>query len=89
MGSYLTGRTHRVGVGDCLSVTIYCNYGVPQGSHLGPLFFITDINDVLEIFENNRVLAYADDLKLYMYVGSTDNCRQFQQDLDRLTWLVL
>jgi hypothetical protein len=39
---------------------------------------------VLDIFENVRVLAYADDLKLYMYVSSTDDCRLFHQDLDRL-----
>jgi hypothetical protein len=39
---------------------------------------------VLGIFENVRVLAYADDLKLYMRVGSTDDCRLFQQDLNRL-----
>jgi hypothetical protein len=36
---------------------------------------------VLDIFENVRVLAYADDLKLYMRVSSTDNCHLFQQDL--------
>jgi hypothetical protein len=52
---------------------------VPQGSHLVPLFFIADINNVLE---NVWILAYADDLKLYMRVGNTDNCRLFQQDLD-------
>jgi hypothetical protein len=46
------------------SETIHCHSGVPQGSHLGPLFFITDINDMLDIFENVGVLAYADDLKL-------------------------
>jgi hypothetical protein len=39
---------------------------------------------VLSIFENVRVLTYADDLKLYMHVSSTDDCRLFQQDLDRL-----
>jgi hypothetical protein len=39
---------------------------------------------VLDIFENVRVLAYADDLKLYIRVSSTDDCRLFQQDLDRL-----
>jgi hypothetical protein len=68
MGSYLTGRTQRVRVGDYLSETIYCHSGVPQGSHLGPLFFIADTNEVLDIFENVRVLAYADDVKLYMRV---------------------
>jgi hypothetical protein len=39
---------------------------------------------VLDIFENVGVLAFADDLKLYMRVSSTDDCRLFQQDLDRL-----
>jgi hypothetical protein len=56
MGSYLTGRTQRVRVGDYLSETIYCHFGVPRSSHLGPLFSIADINDVLGIFENVRVL---------------------------------
>jgi hypothetical protein len=58
---------------------------VSQGSHLGPLFFKADINEVLDMFE--LVLAYADDLKLYMRVSSTDNCRLFQQNLDRLQGL--
>jgi hypothetical protein len=40
VGSYLTGRTKGVRVGDYLYETIYCHSGVPQGSHLGPLFFI-------------------------------------------------
>jgi hypothetical protein len=60
MGSYLTGRTQRVRVGDYLSETIYCHSDVPQRSHLGTLLFIADINDVLDIFENVKVLAYAD-----------------------------
>jgi hypothetical protein len=49
-----------------------------------PLFFIGDINDVFDIFENVRFLAYADDLKLYMRVSSTEDYCLFQQDLDRL-----
>jgi hypothetical protein len=65
-----------------LSETIYCHSGVPQGSHLGSLIFIANINDVLDIFENVWVLAYADDLKLYMRVSRTDDCRLFQQDLE-------
>jgi hypothetical protein len=63
MDSYLIGRTQRVWVGDYLSETIYCHSGEPQGSHLCPL---------LDIFENVGVLAYADNLKLYMRVSSTD-----------------
>jgi hypothetical protein len=84
MGRYLTGRKQRVRVGDYLSKRIYLNSSVPQGSHLGLLFFIADNNDLLDIFENVGVLAYADDQKLYMRVGRTDDCRLFQQDLDHL-----
>jgi hypothetical protein len=72
-----------LGVGDYLSETIYCHSGVPQRTHLGPLT-LADINDVLNIFENVRVFAYADDLKLYMRISNTDDCRLFQQDLDLL-----
>jgi hypothetical protein len=36
----------------------------------------------LGIFENFRVLAYADELMIR--VSSTDDCHLFQQDLDRL-----
>jgi hypothetical protein len=78
--SYTT-RSH---IGDYLSEMIYCHSGVPQGSHLGSLFFKVDFNEVLGIFENDRVLAYADYLKLYKRVKSTDECHLFQQDLDRL-----
>jgi hypothetical protein len=83
MASYLTGRTQRVRLGDYLSGSIYCHSGVPQGSHHGLLFFIADFNDVLDILEHFGVLAYADDLKLYMRVGSTDDCRLFSR-----TWTV-
>jgi hypothetical protein len=46
-------------VGEYLSETIYCHSAVPQGSHLGHLFFIADINDMLGNLENVGVLAYA------------------------------
>jgi hypothetical protein len=60
MGSYLTGRTQRVKLEDFLSESIQCHSGVPQVSHLGPIFFILDINGALNIFENVSVLGYAE-----------------------------
>jgi Reverse transcriptase (RNA-dependent DNA polymerase) len=90
MSSYLFGRTQCVKLDDYLSGTIYCHSGVPQGSHLGPLFFILDINDVLEIFEHVNVLAYADDLKLFMTVKCIEDCERFQHDLDLLhSWCLV
>ena len=37
--SYLLGRTHSVKVGSTLSHPVALQYGVPQGSVLGPFFF--------------------------------------------------
>jgi hypothetical protein len=67
-----------------LSGSIQCHYGVPQGSHLGPIFFILDINRALDIFENVSVLGYADDLKLLMTIKIIGDCQLFQMDLDLL-----
>jgi hypothetical protein len=48
MGSYLTVRTQRVKLEEYLSESIQCHSGgVPQGSHLGAIFFILDINGAL------------------------------------------
>jgi hypothetical protein len=70
---FLTGRTQRVKVEDYLSESIQCHSGVPQGSHLGPIFF-----------KNVSVLRYADDLKLFMTIKCIGDCQLFQRDLDRL-----
>jgi hypothetical protein len=57
MGSYLTGQTQRVKLEDYLSESIQCHSGVPQERHLGPIFFILDINGALDLFENVSVLG--------------------------------
>jgi hypothetical protein len=84
MGSYLTGRTQRVKLEDYLSESIQFHSGVPQGSHLGPKFFILNINGALDLFENVSVLEYADDLKLFMTIKCIGDCQLFERDQDRL-----
>jgi hypothetical protein len=49
-------------------------------------FFIIDINDVFQIFNDSRVqaLGYADDLKIFMTIKSLNDCLILQRNLDNL-----
>jgi hypothetical protein len=67
---------------NCLSEFVYCHSGVPQDSHLGPLFFIDYVDGVLRIFEHVSTLEYADDLKLFKQIVSVEDCQRFQFYLD-------
>ena len=46
VGSYLTGRRQYVSINNVCSEPMFIKHGVPQGSVLGPLFFILYINDL-------------------------------------------
>lgn len=83
--SYIKNRTQKVVVNGHQSDAVHITSGVPQGSILGPLLFILYINDIGKCFKNTKFLVYADDLKAYRSIQSVEDCRLFQQDLDRLT----
>ena len=67
--SWLTGRKQRVTLGGNQSDWVNVTSGVPQGSVLGPLFFLIFINDLDEDLIN-LLLKFADDTKLYGKVGN-------------------
>ncbi|KAA5579648.1 hypothetical protein F3H14_37965, partial [Pseudomonas aeruginosa] len=58
--------------------------GVPQGSLLGPLMFNIFINDIGTCFRSSDFLLYADDMKVYRKVNSSNDCQMIQEDLLRL-----
>ena len=64
---YLTHRKQTVKNGNFKSDLADITCGVPQGSILGPLFFIMYVNDVIPLFNNGgpKILLYADDTVLY------------------------
>lgn len=82
--SYLTGRSQIVRFNNFQSKSIQVPSGVPQGSHLGPLLFNLFINDLGSRFEHSQFLFFADDLKLYIEVSSSNDCLKLQSDLNHL-----
>ena len=58
--SYLSNRYQAVWVDHALSDFVPVEVGVPQGSNLGPLFFLVFFNDLLYDLESD-VDSYADD----------------------------
>ena len=63
--SYLTNRFQKVTINHCLSDPLPVKSGVPQGSILGPLFFILYINGLPTTSKHSNILNFADDTKCY------------------------
>ena len=85
--TYLTNRTQQTQIGNDLSTERPVNTGVPQGSILGPTFFLCYINDITDICYNSKILLYADDTVLYKQIRDSQrflDMHDFQQDVDRL-----
>lgn len=62
---YLSNRTQRVRIGGMESSDDCIEFGVPQGSVLGPTLFLCYMNDLCELKINNcNIIAYADDTTL-------------------------
>ena len=61
--SYLLERQQAVWINHIYSDLKYCEVGVPQGSNLGPLFFMVYLNDMLYMLDCS-VDNYADDTTL-------------------------
>ena len=73
--SYLTGRSQRIKLGNCLSSRSDLSFGVPQGSVLGPLLF-TLYTTLLSSLVSGYAIPHhlnADDSQLYVSFSSGDS----------------
>ena len=87
INSYLTNRRQSTRIGSITSSSKEVYTGVPQGSILGPLFFLCYINDITQICSNTNILLYADDTVLYKAISDNErflDMHNFQQDVNRL-----
>ena len=73
--SYLTGRSQRIKLGNCLSSKSDISFGVRQGSVLGPLLVILYTTQLSSLISGHAIphQLYADDSQLYISVSSSNS----------------
>ena len=72
--SYLTGRQQFTTIAHLKSDLCSINYGVPQGSVLGPILFLLYINDLNQVIFHSKIHHFADDTNfLYASYSSKKN----------------
>ena len=59
--SYIKNRSQSVRINNTISGKENVNYGVPQGSILGPILFSIYVNDLVEKIDACSMIQYADD----------------------------
>ena len=64
--NYLENRTQKTLANGTLSTSKLVTCGVPQGSVLGPLFFILYVNDVQHAVKGAKLQLYADDTVIHV-----------------------
>ena len=70
---YLSNRSQSTKFQSHVSLPRPVNYGVPQGSVLGPILFLIYINDLGHVFTEFKTILFADDATLYISGDDTNS----------------
>ena len=93
ISSFLSNRSQRVVINGQSSEWTDVSSGVPQGSVLGPLYFLLYVNDLPDEVKSCCKI-FADDAKIYKYLQNLKDFETIQNDLNKLCqwtikWLMI
>ena len=80
--NYLSNRTQSVRINDTISSSMKVQFGVPQGSTLGPILFNIYVSDMSKFINNCLLVQYADDTQ-FLLSGKTNELNTMLKKVEK------